>query len=141
MEQLEITPVTKQMCIRDRAYMIYQCMFAIITPALITGAIAERMSFRGFLMFTVLWSILIYNPLAHWVWGVGGWLQDVYKRQGFLQYLCASSARTTIAAADPSDTPEQSMMPRGSAIFGEFLIVSIETSFWNCALGFFAPFL
>ena len=60
-----------------QAYMIYQCMFAIITPALITGAIAERMSFRGFLMFTVLWSILIYNPLAHWVWGVGGWLHQL----------------------------------------------------------------
>jgi Amt family ammonium transporter len=50
-----------------QAYMIYQCMFAIITPALISGAVAERMSFRGFLMFTTLWSILIYNPLAHWV--------------------------------------------------------------------------
>ena len=60
-----------------QAYMIYQCMFAIITPALIIGAIAERMSFRGFLMFTVLWSILIYNPLAHWVWGVGGWLHEL----------------------------------------------------------------
>jgi ammonium transporter, Amt family len=60
-----------------QAYMIYQCMFAIITPALITGAIAERMSFRGFLMFTTLWSILIYNPLAHWVWGVDGWLHQL----------------------------------------------------------------
>jgi Amt family ammonium transporter len=60
-----------------QAYMIYQCMFAIITPALIIGAIAERMSFRGFLMFTVLWSIFIYNPLAHWVWGVGGWLHEL----------------------------------------------------------------
>src|SRR6266403_5601239 len=60
---------------------------------------------------------------------------------GFLQYLCASSARTTIAAAEPSDTPEQSMIPSGSAILGEFLIVSSDTSFWNCALGFFAPFL
>jgi Amt family ammonium transporter len=60
-----------------QAYMIYQCMFAIITPALIAGAIAERMSFRGFLMFTVLWSVLIYNPLAHWVWGVDGWLHQL----------------------------------------------------------------
>ncbi len=60
-----------------QAYMIYQCMFAIITPALITGAIAERMSFRGFLMFSVLWSIFIYNPLAHWVWGIDGWLHQL----------------------------------------------------------------
>ena len=60
-----------------QAYMIYQCMFAIITPALISGAIAERMTFRGFLMFTTLWTILIYNPLAHWVWGVDGWLHQL----------------------------------------------------------------
>ncbi|HSR57444.1 MAG TPA: ammonium transporter, partial [Candidatus Binataceae bacterium] len=60
-----------------QAYMIYQCMFAVITPALITGAIAERMSFRGFLMFSILWSLLIYNPLAHWVWGVDGWLHQL----------------------------------------------------------------
>lgn len=57
-----------------QAYMIYQCMFAVITPALITGAIAERMSFRGFLLFSLLWTSLIYDPLAHWVWGADGWL-------------------------------------------------------------------
>ncbi len=57
-----------------QAFMIYQCMFAVITPALITGAIAERMSFRGFLLFALLWTTLIYDPLAHWVWGVDGWL-------------------------------------------------------------------
>src|SRR5262249_39850381 len=60
-----------------QVYMIYQCMFAIITPALITGAIAERMSFRGFLVFSILWATLIYNPLAHWVWGVDGWLHKL----------------------------------------------------------------
>jgi Amt family ammonium transporter len=54
--------------------MIFQCMFAIITPALITGAFAERMKFSAFLIFTVLWATLVYNPLAHWVWGVGGWI-------------------------------------------------------------------
>src|SRR5487761_71297 len=57
-----------------QAYMIYQCMFAIITPALITGAIAERMSFKGFLVFSLLWTTLIYDPLAHWVWGSDGWM-------------------------------------------------------------------
>jgi ammonium transporter, Amt family len=60
-----------------QAYMIYQCMFAVITPALITGAIAERMSFKGFLVFSLLWVTLIYDPLAHWVWGVGGWIHDM----------------------------------------------------------------
>src|ERR1700720_96027 len=60
-----------------QAYMIYQCMFAVITPALITGAIAERMSFKGFLVFSIMWVTLIYDPLAHWVWGVGGWIHEM----------------------------------------------------------------
>ena len=60
-----------------QAYMIYQCMFAVITPALITGAIAERMSFKGFLVFSILWITFIYDPLAHWVWGVGGWIRQL----------------------------------------------------------------
>jgi ammonium transporter, Amt family len=57
-----------------QAYMVFQCMFAVITPALITGAIAERISFKGFLVFSILWCTLIYDPLAHWVWGVDGWI-------------------------------------------------------------------
>ncbi len=55
------------------AFMIFQCMFAIITPALITGAFAERMKFSAFLIFSLLWAILVYNPLCHWAWG-GGWM-------------------------------------------------------------------
>jgi Amt family ammonium transporter len=58
-------------------YMLFQCMFAVITPALITGAIAERVTFRGFLLFSLLWATLIYDPLAHWVWGAGGWLHQL----------------------------------------------------------------
>ncbi len=57
-----------------QAYMIFQCMFAVITPALITGAFAERITFKGFLVFSLLWITFIYDPLAHWVWGVDGWL-------------------------------------------------------------------
>jgi Amt family ammonium transporter len=56
------------------AFMIFQCMFAVITPALITGAFAERMKFSAFLVFTILWATLVYNPLCHWVWGIGGWM-------------------------------------------------------------------
>jgi Amt family ammonium transporter len=52
----------------------FQLMFAAITPALITGAFAERKRFGAFVLFTILWSILIYSPLAHWVWSVDGWL-------------------------------------------------------------------
>ena len=58
-------------------FMMYQGTFAIITPALIVGAFAERMKFSAFLLFTILWSILIYDPLAHWVWGVGGWIRGL----------------------------------------------------------------
>ncbi|HSE35922.1 MAG TPA: ammonium transporter [Blastocatellia bacterium] len=60
--------------IPHQTYMMFQLMFAIITPALITGAFAERMKFSAMLVFTVLWSLLIYSPLAHMVWGKGGLL-------------------------------------------------------------------
>lgn len=56
-------------------FMIFQAMFAIITPALIIGAYAERVKFPAFLLFTVLWATFVYDPLAHWVWGTGGWLK------------------------------------------------------------------
>ena len=54
-------------------YCAFQLMFAIITPALITGAFAERMKFSAFILFTILWSTFVYLPMCHWVWG-GGWL-------------------------------------------------------------------
>src|SRR6476620_669483 len=55
-------------------FAMFQLMFAAITPALITGAFAERKRFGSFVLFTILWSILIYSPIAHWVWSVDGWL-------------------------------------------------------------------
>ncbi|MEK7237252.1 MAG: ammonium transporter [Nitrospirota bacterium] len=60
-----------------QAFMIFQMMFAVITPALMTGAFAERMKFSSFLVFTLLWATLIYDPLAHWVWAVGGWVRNL----------------------------------------------------------------
>jgi Amt family ammonium transporter len=59
------------------AFMIFQGMFAVITPALIIGAFAERMKFSAFLLFTLLWATLVYDPICHWVWGVGGWLRSL----------------------------------------------------------------
>ena len=59
------------------AFMIFQAMFAVITPALILGAFAERMRFSAFCLFSVLWATLIYDPVAHWVWGAGGWLRNL----------------------------------------------------------------
>jgi Amt family ammonium transporter len=68
--------------IPHQAFMMFQMMFAIITPALITGAFAERKKFSAFLLFMVLWATFVYDPLAHWVWGDGGWL----KRLGALDF-------------------------------------------------------
>ncbi len=61
--------------IPHQAFMIFQAMFAVITPALITGAFAERKRFKAFIIFTILWATFVYDPIAHWVWGVGGWLR------------------------------------------------------------------
>src|SRR3954453_3081875 len=55
----------------------FQLMFAAITPALITGAFAERKRFGAFVLFTILWSVFVYSPLAHWVWAPGGWLRGI----------------------------------------------------------------
>jgi Amt family ammonium transporter len=63
--------------IPHQTFMIYQAMFAIITPALITGAFAERLKFSTFLVFMVLWFTMVYCPVAHWVWGDGGWLKGL----------------------------------------------------------------
>ena len=59
------------------AFMIFQAMFAVITPALITGAFAERMKFSSFLVFILIWATVVYDPVAHWIWGVGGWLRNL----------------------------------------------------------------
>lgn len=58
-------------------FMTFQMMFAVITPALIIGAYAERVKFSAFLIFTILWATFVYDPLAHWVWGAGGWLKSL----------------------------------------------------------------
>jgi len=58
-------------------FMMFQAMFAIITPALMVGAFAERIKFSAFAVLVLLWTTLVYDPIAHWVWGVGGWLKDI----------------------------------------------------------------
>ena len=64
-------PVGYAPTIPHQLFMVYQMMFAIITPALISGAIVERMSFKAYFWFTIIWSTVIYAPLAHMVWGKG----------------------------------------------------------------------
>ncbi|MEI8175441.1 MAG: ammonium transporter [Candidatus Omnitrophota bacterium] len=63
--------------IPHQGFMIYQAMFAVITPALIIGAFAERMKFSAFLLFTLCWVTFVYDPVCHWVWGTGGWLKNM----------------------------------------------------------------
>ncbi len=63
--------------IPHQAFAVFQMMFAVITPALITGAFAERMKFSGYVVFTALWLVLVYSPLAHWVWAPGGWIREL----------------------------------------------------------------
>jgi Amt family ammonium transporter len=82
------------------AFMAYQMMFAVITPALISGAFAERMKFSSYLVFALLWTTLVYDPAAHWVWGVGGWL----RHMGVLDFaggivVHATSGFSALAAA------------------------------------------
>jgi len=76
-------------------FMIYQCMFAVITPALITGAFAERVRFSSFVVFSVAWAVLVYNPVCHWVWGNGGFL----KAMGVLDFAGGIVVHLTCGAA------------------------------------------
>jgi Amt family ammonium transporter len=73
----DLADPSKTMTIPGSTFMIFQCMFAIITPALITGAFAERIKFSSFILFMILWITFVYCPVAHWVWGPGGWLSGM----------------------------------------------------------------
>jgi Amt family ammonium transporter len=82
------------------SFMVYQMMFAVITPALISGAFAERMKFSSYLVFALLWTTVVYDPVAHWVWGTGGWM----KQMGVLDFaggivVHATSGFSALAAA------------------------------------------
>ncbi|HWQ22175.1 MAG TPA: ammonium transporter, partial [Clostridia bacterium] len=76
-------------------FFLYQMMFVIITPALITGAFAGRMKFGSYLVFLVLWVLLVYVPVAHWSWDVGGWME----RLGFVDFAGGVVVHVTAGAA------------------------------------------
>ncbi|WP_028317228.1 ammonium transporter [Desulfobulbus elongatus] len=76
-------------------FMVYQCMFAVITPALIAGAFAERVRFPAFVVFSLLWAVLVYNPVCHWLWGSGGWLVKL----GVLDFAGGLVVHATCGAA------------------------------------------
>ncbi|MDE3076056.1 MAG: ammonium transporter [Chloroflexota bacterium] len=86
--------------IPHQAFMLFQMFFAVITPALITGAFAERKRFKSFLIFSLLWATLVYDPLAHWVWGTGGWLHrlGVLDFAGGIVVHMSSGAAALVAA-------------------------------------------
>jgi Amt family ammonium transporter len=81
-------------------FMLYQMMFAVITPALISGAVAERIKFSTFLVFTLAWTTIVYDPVCHWVWGTGGWLKN-YQVLDFAGGIVvhATSGFSALAAA------------------------------------------
>jgi Amt family ammonium transporter len=79
----------------NQAFMFFQMMFAVITPALIIGAFAERIKFSAFLVFALLWTTFVYDPVCHWVWGSGGWLRQL----GVLDFAGGIVVHTTAGIA------------------------------------------
>ena len=77
------------------AFMLFQAMFAVITPALVSGAIVERMRIKAFVLFVALWSVVVYTPVAHWVWAPGGWLRGM----GALDFAGGTVVHINAAAA------------------------------------------
>ena len=91
----DLTDPSKTMTIPGSTFMIFQCMFAIITPALITGAFAERIKFSSYILFMLVWITVVYCPVAHWVWGPGGWLSGL----GAMDFAGGTVVHVNAAAA------------------------------------------
>lgn len=120
--------------IPHQAFMIFQMMFAVITPALISGAFAERKRFKAFVVFSLLWSTLVYAPVAHWVWAVGGWIRTmgaldfaggtvVHITSGISALVCALVLGKRIGyGAEPMAPHNATMTVLGTALlwFGWF---------------------
>ncbi len=115
------------------AFVAFQMMFAVITPALITGAIAERVQFKSWLLFMGLWSICVYVPVAHWVWGPGGWIASlggldfagglvVHVTAGVAGLIAALMYGRRINASEVTRPNDVSMIMLGAALlwFGWF---------------------
>jgi ammonium transporter, Amt family len=119
--------------IPHEVYAVFQMMFAVITPALITGAFAERKRFAAFAIFTVIWATVVYDPIAHWVWGHGGWLAQlgamdfaggtvVHLSSGVAALVCAWVLGPRITHGDPQEPHDRTMMLLGVSLvwFGWF---------------------
>ena len=115
------------------AFALFQMMFAVITPALITGAFAERKRFGAFVLFTLLWATFVYDPIAHWVWGHGGWLAQlgaldfaggtvVHISSGVAALVCAWVLGPRIGLGKVHEPHDRTMMLLGASLvwFGWF---------------------
>lgn len=125
-------PVDYAPTIPHQLFMMFQLAFAIITPAIISGSVAERMKFPAYLAFVLLWSTLVYDPIAHWVWGNGGWIREmgaldfaggtvIHVSAGISALVAAIfiGKRTNKDAVRPHNIP-MTMIGAGLLLFGWF---------------------
>jgi Amt family ammonium transporter len=134
-----LAAVTNALCsyaptIPHIAFMLFQMKFAIITPALITGAFVDRVRFSTFVVFTLLWTTLIYDPVAHWVWGEGGWLHKLGALDfagGTVVHITAGVAALAISIC---------LRRRARAFDGRFKPVSVPLTLFGAVLLWFGWF-
>lgn len=116
------------------AYMLFQMKFAIITPALITGAFVDRVKFTSFMIFTLLWTTLVYDPVAHWVWGDGGWLKKLGSLDfagGIVVHVTSGVAALALCLA---------LRHKKRAVDGRFKPVSVPLTLFGAVLLWFGWF-
>lgn len=116
------------------AYLMFQMKFAIITPALITGAFIDRVRFSAFVLFTLLWTTVVYDPIAHWIWGDGGWLRSL----GALDFAGGTVVHITAGVAALALCIALRKKPR--AVNGRFVPVSIPLTLFGAVLLWFGWF-
>lgn len=109
------------------AFAMFQCMFAIITPALMSGAIVERIKFNAWLTIMVVWSLVVYVPVAHWVWAPGGWLRELGALDfagGLVVHMTAGYSALALAALVGKRKTEEESKPHdiGMVILGTALL-------------------
>lgn len=116
------------------AYMLFQMKFAIITPALITGAFVDRVRFSAFMLFALLWTTFIYDPVAHWVWGEGGWLRSIGSLDfagGTVVHITSGVAALALCIA---------LRRKARAIDGRFMPFSVPLTLFGAVLLWFGWF-
>ncbi len=134
-----LNAITNTVCpyassIPHMAYMLFQMKFAIITPALISGVFVDRVRFSAFVVFALLWTTFVYDPVAHWVWGEGGWLRSL----GSLDFAGGTVVHITAGAAALSLCFALRHKPR--AVDGRFMPVSIPLTLFGAVLLWFGWF-